>query len=159
MSLCCVSPYLLPYPYPSTSCYWLASLTLDFSFLIHSAHYCNRLSLFGCPVMSNSLWPHGRQHTRPFCRSPPPGVYPSSCPLHWWCHPAMSWKTWATRTTLYYTFGMSLNKLLGLLMLFTFKVIANSQGYLDLAPINFLLYSFFFFLLSLNFCHICFYLH
>ena len=40
--------------------------------------------------MSNSLWPHGLQHTRPPCPSPTPGVYPDSCPLSWWCHPTIS---------------------------------------------------------------------
>ena len=40
--------------------------------------------------MSNSLWPHGLQHTRPFCPSPSPGVCPSSCSLHQWCCPADS---------------------------------------------------------------------
>ena len=37
--------------------------------------------------MSNSLWPHGLQHTRPPCPSPTPGVYSNSCPLSQWCHP------------------------------------------------------------------------
>ena len=37
--------------------------------------------------MSDSLWPHGLQHTRPPCPSPAPGVYSNSCPLSWWCHP------------------------------------------------------------------------
>ena len=40
--------------------------------------------------MSNSLWPHGLQHTRPPCPSPSPRVCPSSHSLHWWCHPAIS---------------------------------------------------------------------
>ena len=40
--------------------------------------------------MSDSLWPHELQHTRPPCPSPTPGVYPDSCPLCWWCHPAIS---------------------------------------------------------------------
>ena len=40
--------------------------------------------------MSNSLRPHGLQHTRPPCPSPTPGVYPNSCPLSWWCHPTIS---------------------------------------------------------------------
>ena len=34
--------------------------------------------------------PHGVQHTRLPCPSPFPGVFPSSCPLNWWCHPAIS---------------------------------------------------------------------
>ena len=42
---------------------------------------------FSCSVMSDSLWPHGPQHTRPPCPSPTPGVYPDSSPLIWWCHP------------------------------------------------------------------------
>ena len=45
---------------------------------------------FSCSVMSDSLQPHGLQHTRPPCPSPTPGVYSNSCPLRWWCHPAIS---------------------------------------------------------------------
>ena len=44
--------------------------------------------LFGHPVMSDFLWPHGLQHARPPCPSPSPKACPSSCPLHQWCHPA-----------------------------------------------------------------------
>ena len=46
--------------------------------------------LFSRSVVSDSLWPHGLQHARLPCPSPSPGVYPSSCPLHWWCHPTIS---------------------------------------------------------------------
>ena len=45
---------------------------------------------FSCSVMSNSLWPHELQHTRPPCPSPTPGAYPHSCPLSRWCHPTIS---------------------------------------------------------------------
>ena len=45
---------------------------------------------FSCSVMSNTLWPHGLQQARPPCPSPTPGVYLNSCPLSWWCHPAIS---------------------------------------------------------------------
>ena len=48
------------------------------------------LLLFSHPVMSNSFWPHGLQHARPSCPSKSPGVCPSSCLLHQWCHPAIS---------------------------------------------------------------------
>ena len=41
-------------------------------------------------VMSDSLWSHGPQHTRPPCPSPTPGVYSNSCPLRQWCHPTIS---------------------------------------------------------------------
>ena len=40
--------------------------------------------------MSNSLWPHGLQHARPPCASPPPGAYSNSCPLSPWYHPTIS---------------------------------------------------------------------
>ena len=41
-------------------------------------------------VVSDSLWPHGLQYTRPPCPSPTPGVYSNSCPLSQWCHPTIS---------------------------------------------------------------------
>ena len=48
-------------------------------------------SQFSClSVMSDSLWPHGLQHTRPPCSSPPSRVYPNSCPLNQWSHPTIS---------------------------------------------------------------------
>ena len=44
------------------------------------------IMLFSLPVVSNSLWPHRLQHTRPLCPSPSPEVCPRSCSLHRWCH-------------------------------------------------------------------------
>ena len=41
-------------------------------------------------VVSDSLQPHGLQHTRPPCASPTPRIYSHSCPSHWWCHPTVS---------------------------------------------------------------------
>ena len=40
--------------------------------------------------MSDYLWPHEPQHTRPPCPSPTPGVHPNSCPLSRWCHLTIS---------------------------------------------------------------------
>ena len=40
--------------------------------------------------MSNSLRPHGLQHSRLPCASPTPGAYSNSCPLYRWCHPTIS---------------------------------------------------------------------
>ena len=40
--------------------------------------------------MSDSLWPHGLQHTRLPCPSPTPGAYSNSCPSRQWCHPTIS---------------------------------------------------------------------
>ena len=45
---------------------------------------------FSCSVVSDSLWPHELQHSRPPCPSPIPGAYPNSCPLIQWCHPTIS---------------------------------------------------------------------
>ena len=36
------------------------------------------------------MQPSGLQHARPPYPSPSPRVYPSSCPLQQWCHPAIS---------------------------------------------------------------------
>ena len=41
-------------------------------------------------VVSDSLQPHGQQHTRPPCPSPTPRVYSNSSPLSWWCHATIS---------------------------------------------------------------------
>ena len=46
--------------------------------------------LFSCSVVSDSLWPHGLQHTRLPCSSPSPGACSDSCPLSQWCHPTIS---------------------------------------------------------------------
>ena len=40
--------------------------------------------------MSNSLWPHGLQHTRLPCPSLSPWVCSNSRPLSQWCHPIIS---------------------------------------------------------------------
>ena len=46
--------------------------------------------LFSCQIVSDSLWPHGLQHTRLPCPSPTRRVCSNSCPLSWWCHPTIS---------------------------------------------------------------------
>ena len=45
---------------------------------------------FSRSVLSDSLWPHGLQHSRSPCPSPTPGVQSDSCPSSQWCHPAIS---------------------------------------------------------------------
>ena len=40
--------------------------------------------------MSDSLWPHGLQHTRLPCPSPTPRACSNSCPLSQWCYPSIS---------------------------------------------------------------------
>ena len=46
--------------------------------------------LFSCSVVSDSLWPHGLQHTNLPCPSPPLRVCSNSCPLSRWGHPTIS---------------------------------------------------------------------
>ena len=48
------------------------------------------LLLFSHSVMSESLWPHGLQHTRLPRPSQSPRVFLDSCPLNQRCHPAIS---------------------------------------------------------------------
>ena len=63
-----------------------SSLTSVLCFLSNKCHiFCYSVSQL-CPT----LWHHGLQHTRPACPSSSPEVCPSSCPLHWWCHLAIS---------------------------------------------------------------------
>ena len=70
------------------SCRWLETartwiaicLSLKPINLVHFSH----------SVMSNSLRPHGLQHTRLPCPSRTPGAYSNSCPSRWWCHPTIS---------------------------------------------------------------------
>ena len=45
---------------------------------------------FSRSVVSDSLWPHGLQHTRPRCLSPTPGACSNSSPSSRWCQPTIS---------------------------------------------------------------------
>ena len=44
---------------------------------------------FSGSVTSNSLQPHGLQHSRLPCPLPTPGACSNSCPLSLWCHPTI----------------------------------------------------------------------
>ena len=45
---------------------------------------------FTYSVMSNTLWPHGLQHSRLPCPSATPRAYSNSGPSSRWCHPTIS---------------------------------------------------------------------
>ena len=45
---------------------------------------------FSLSVMSDSLWPHELQHSRPPSPSPTPGVHSNLHPSSQWCHPSIS---------------------------------------------------------------------
>ena len=50
----------------------------------------NNICCCSVSVVSNSLQPHGLQHTRLPLPSLSPGVCSNSCPLNPWCHPTIS---------------------------------------------------------------------
>ena len=51
---------------------------------------CSSVQFSSVAQLCPTLQPHESQHTRPPCPSPAPRVHPNSCPLSWWCHPAIS---------------------------------------------------------------------
>ena len=62
---------------------WICLMVVEGQFLVWPVQ-------FSRSVMSDSLWPHGLQDTRPPYPSPTPRVYSNSCPLSRWCHPTTS---------------------------------------------------------------------
>ena len=57
---------------------------------INICSICSLLLLFSHSVMSDSLWPHGLQHTRLPCPSLSPRACSNSCQLSQWHHPTIS---------------------------------------------------------------------
>ena len=78
---------------PKMSFYFFKSSFVFFrvfsNFLVKMLHISFSVQ-FSCSVTSESLRPHGLQHTRPPCPSPAPQVYSNSCPLSRWRHPTIS---------------------------------------------------------------------
>ena len=58
------------------------SLVLTFQSILSSVQ-------FSCLAVSDSLRPHGLQHTRLRYPSPTPGACSNSCPLSQWCNPTI----------------------------------------------------------------------
>ena len=71
---------------------WLKSQTQPtiFETSVDRRSHRNMLLLFSCSVMSNSLQPHGLQHSTLACPSPTPGDCSNSSPSSQWCHPTIS---------------------------------------------------------------------
>ena len=59
-------------------------------FPMSASLYVPYSSLFSHEVMSDFMQTHGLRHARLPCPSLSPGVCSNSCPLSWWCHPAIS---------------------------------------------------------------------
>ena len=71
--------YKMKIPGGTYFCPYLSLVSAQFS-SVHLSH----------SVVSDSLRPHGLQHTRLPCPLAMPGAYSNSCPLSWWCHPTIS---------------------------------------------------------------------
>ena len=75
-------------PKPKPTSYWRSCI---FTYLKRLLSEWSRGSVqFSHSVMSDSLQPHGLQHTRLPCPSPTPGACSNSCSSSWWCHPTIS---------------------------------------------------------------------
>ena len=75
----------------SSVIYWLfRSVLFSFHMFVFLVFFPVRFSQFSHSVVSDSLQPREQQHARSPCPSPTPEVYPNSCPLSGWCHPAIS---------------------------------------------------------------------
>ena len=77
-------------PRPRSNQFW----TLDKSFIFLDIEpdqmFTQDSVQFSHSVVSDSLWHHELQHTRPPCPSPTPGVHPNPSPSSRWCHPTIS---------------------------------------------------------------------
>ena len=77
-------------PKAFTAFWFVKPLTLYYASFDHASQWIISSVQFSRSVVSDSLGPHESQHTRSPCPSPTPEVYPNSCPLSQWCHPAIS---------------------------------------------------------------------
>ena len=66
----------------------LPNAAVDLDKLIYANVYSQFRSVQS--VVSDSLWPHGLQHTRPPCPSPTPRDHSNSRTSSQWCHPTIS---------------------------------------------------------------------
>ena len=95
-----IDNYLILY---QRKCYrWKSSLSLLFyiyfwrlkfflstssnHYLLSNTYY-RPVSQVSCSALSDSLWPHGLQHTRLLCLSLTPKAYSNSSSSSQWCHP------------------------------------------------------------------------
>jgi len=69
--------------------YWRYQSIFSYSTRIFSCSIFSSVQ-FSHSIVSDSLWPHGLQDTRPPCPSLTPRAYSHSYPLSRWCHPTVS---------------------------------------------------------------------
>ena len=72
--------------------YWYIDEVQKNGYMMEKETKKNSLSSvqFSRSVVSDTLWPHESQHTRPPCPSPTPRVHSDLCPSSQWCHLAIS---------------------------------------------------------------------
>ena len=75
-------------PKPKPTSYWRSCIFIYLKRLL--SEWSRGSVQFSHSVMSDSLQPHGLQHTRLPCPSPTPGACSNSCSSSWWCHPTIS---------------------------------------------------------------------
>ena len=78
--------------HPGSSVIWDISLPpMPYSHLVYSRSIELKASSvqFSHSIMSDTLWPHGLQHTKLPCPSPTPRACSNSCPSSQWCHPTI----------------------------------------------------------------------
>ena len=73
---------------PTGHCWFRSAIKIPYPFLMHSTELL--LLLFSRSVVSDSLQPQGVQYARVPRPSPSPRACSNSCPMSWWCHPAIS---------------------------------------------------------------------
>ena len=79
----------LPFLPPSLHPFFL-SFSKSLSSSCKSQVNPQKMVLFSCSAVSNSLRPHGLQHTRLPSPSPSPRACSNSCPSSRWCHPTVA---------------------------------------------------------------------
>ena len=70
--------------------FWSISVITFFCLIWNMKGYFSYSIQYSHSVVSDSVWPHGLQHTRLLCPSPTPRACSNSCPLSRWCHPTIS---------------------------------------------------------------------
>ena len=75
-------------PKPKPTSYWRSCIFIYLKLLL--SEWSRGSFQFSHSVVSDSLQPHGLQHTRLPCPSPTPGACSNSCSSSWWCHPTIS---------------------------------------------------------------------
>ena len=98
--LCAMQYHLEPWDWKLSDLFLsFSSLSLEFCFSLWAFHsfgtgYVTETGTvssvqFSHSVVSESLWPHESQHTRPPCPSPHLRVHSNLYLSSWWCHPAI----------------------------------------------------------------------